>query len=89
NGFRQVLVNNVGKFLNEISREEPVPGEELKLTLDSELQRIAETELGNSPGAVVALNPKSGGILVLASAPGFDPNLFATRISSAKWKDLA
>jgi len=88
NGFRQVLVNNVGKFLNEIRRMEPVPGEELKLTLDFELQEIAETELGNSPGAVVALNPKSGDILALASAPDFDPNLFASRISSAKWKEL-
>jgi penicillin-binding protein 2 len=88
NGFRQVLVNNVGKFLDEIRRVEPVPGKELRLTLDYELQRVAEEGLGSSPGAVVALNPRSGEILVLASRPGFDPNLFASRISAAQWTDL-
>lgn len=88
NGFRQVLVNHVGKFLNELRRVEPVPGKELRLTIDSDLQRIAEAELGTSPGAVVALNPKSGAVLVLASTPGFDPNLFASRISAAKWSEL-
>jgi penicillin-binding protein 2 len=88
NGFRQVLVNHVGKFLNELRRVEPVSGKELRLTIDHDLQKIAETELGNSPGAVVALNPKSGEILVLASTPSFDPNLFASRISAAKWSEL-
>jgi penicillin-binding protein 2 len=88
NGFRQVLVNHVGKFLNELRREEPVPGQELRLTIDYELQAIAEAELGQSPGAVVALNPKSGEILVMASTPGFDPNLFASRISAAKWVEM-
>jgi penicillin-binding protein 2 len=88
NGFRQVLVNNVGKVLNEIRRLEPIPGKELKLTLDRELQAVAESELATSPGAVVALNPKSGEILALASSPSFDPNLFASRISTADWTRL-
>jgi len=87
-GFRQVLVNHVGKFLSELRRVEPVPGKELRLTIDYELQKVAEFELGNSPGAVVALNPKSGDILVMASTPAFDPNLFASRISAAKWAEL-
>lgn len=88
NGLRQVLVNNVGKFLSEIRRTEPTPGVELRLTLDRELQVIAERELADSPGAVVALNPKTGGLLTLASSPGFDPNLFASRISANDWNRL-
>lgn len=87
-GYRRVLVNSLGKTLEEIERILPQEGEALHLSLDLDLQQAAEQGLGDSPGAVVALDPRSGEILALASTPSFDPNLFATRMSSTEWKGL-
>jgi len=89
NGTARVLVNSVGRILRELSRREPVAGNQLVLTLDLELQILAEQALEDDPGAVVALNPKTGEILVLASRPGFDPNLFASRLTGAQWRALS
>jgi penicillin-binding protein 2 len=87
-GVRRVLVDSRGKIVHSIFRNEPTTGETLRLTIDLDLQELAEDELEESPGAVVALNPNSGEILALASRPGFDPNLFASRIKAAEWKKL-
>ena len=64
-------------------------GEKLRLTIDLDIQKAAEDALEGHTGAIVALDPGSGEILALASRPTFDPNEFATRISSSRWKELA
>ncbi|MEJ2078045.1 MAG: penicillin-binding transpeptidase domain-containing protein, partial [Acidobacteriota bacterium] len=87
-GFSRVLVNSAGKALQELARNDPRPGAELRLTLDLDLQRVAEEELGDQPGAVIALDPRNGDVLVLASRPAFDPNWFATRITEKQWEEL-
>ncbi len=87
-GFSRVLVNSSGKALQELVKKEPEPGAELRLTLDLDLQQVAETELGDQPGAVIAIDPRNGDVLVLASRPAFDPNWFATRITQKQWEEL-
>ncbi len=64
------------------------PGNDLTLTLDVKLQRAAEEALAGRPGAVVALDPRNGDVLVLASAPTYDLNNFIPRISTADWQAL-
>jgi penicillin-binding protein 2 len=88
NGYSRILVNSAGKALQELGRVEPQPGNELRLTLDLDLQRVAERELGEQPGAILAFDPRSGEVLVLASRPAFDPNWFATRITRGQWDQL-
>ncbi len=87
-GYSRGLVNNFGKVLGELSRVEPRAGETLHLTLDLDLQRIAEEELIDRPGAVLAIDPRTGHVLALASRPAFDPNQFATRITRRQWLEL-
>lgn len=79
-GFRQVEVNVQGRVLRVLDEEPPTPGRDLRLTIDLELQKVAEEALGEQAGAVVALEPHTGEVLALASMPSFDPNLFARGI---------
>jgi len=79
-GFRQVEVNVQGRVLRVLEEQSPRPGRDLYLTIDLELQRVAEEALGDQAGALVALDPASGEVLALASTPSFDPNLFARGI---------
>ncbi len=87
-GGRQVEVDVKGRIIRELKRVEPVPGNDLYLTLDLGLQKLAQRLLDNQHGAVVAMDPSNGDVLVMASAPGFDPNDFIGGISSKKWKAL-
>jgi penicillin-binding protein 2 len=87
-GRRRRLVNSVGRTVQELGSVEPVSGRDLRLTLDLDLQLVAESELGDDPGAIVAFDPHSGDILAMASRPAFDPNAFATRISLTEWNRL-
>lgn len=73
-GLERIETNALGRPLSVLERDAPVPGQDLQLTLDIELQKIAEAALGDHRGAVVALDPRDGAILALASRPGFDPN---------------
>lgn len=73
NGGRLVEVNNLGESVRELGRQEPIAGQDLHTTIDSSLQRIASDALGSKKGGVVAANPKTGEIYVLASSPSFDP----------------
>jgi cell division protein FtsI/penicillin-binding protein 2 len=66
----------------------PFPGKNLQLTIDLDLQAVAELTLENRRGAVVALDPRTGEVLAMVSRPAFDPNLFAGRIRSKDWKVL-
>ena len=88
NGSRRVLVNSKGKEVGELSDTPAVPGKALQLTIDLDLQIAAEEALGDKPGAIVAMDPKTGEILAMASRPTFDPNAFAVRISSKEWNGL-
>lgn len=82
------IADSVGRRMGEISRVDAVPGQNVRLTLDIELQRKAEELLQGKEGAVVALNAKTGEILALASYPTFDPNKFISRFSPEEWLNL-
>jgi penicillin-binding protein 2 len=73
-GGRLVEVDNTGEQVRELGMKLPVAGQEVKLALDMELQQVADEAMGKHVGAVVASNPKTGGVLVMVSKPGFDPN---------------
>ncbi|HHI77042.1 MAG TPA: penicillin-binding protein 2, partial [Gammaproteobacteria bacterium] len=87
-GVQQVEVNSVGRIVRILEETPPRPGQDLHLHLDIGLQRIALEALGDYNGAVVALDPRTGGILALASKPGYDPNLFVEGISRRAYKAL-
>lgn len=87
-GFRQVLVNAQGRTLQELERNDAVPGRNVYLTLDLELQAAAEDALGERRGAIVALDPRNGQVLALASMPGYDPNLFSMGIPQTLYQGL-
>lgn len=87
-GERQSVVDNRGKEREVLGIKEAKPGKNLQLSVDLDLQVVAELSLEGHRGAVVALNPQNGEILAMASQPTFDPNKFAVRIKSADWKEL-
>ena len=88
NGSRQVLVNSRGKEVKELEQKPAVPGKQLKLTLDIDLQIAAEQALEGRNGAIVAMDPRNGEILALVSRPTYDPNHFAVHISNDEWMKL-
>jgi penicillin-binding protein 2 len=87
-GQRRVIVNSVGKEVDHLTTQEAIPGKQIQLTIDYDLQMVAEQSLGARPGAVVALDPRTGEVLAMASHPSMDPNDFAVRVSSDDWKNL-
>ena len=87
-GYETVEKNNRGQVMRTLDRYDPVAGKNLTLFLESRLQIVAEQALGEFRGAVVAIDPLTGGILAKVSKPGFDPNLFVTGISSADYSVL-
>jgi len=87
-GERRVVVNSKGKEMERLSETAAIPGKQLKLTIDLDLQIAAEQALGDRNGAIVAMDPHTGEILAMASRPTFDPNDFAVRISRQEWNQL-
>jgi penicillin-binding protein 2 len=88
-GKRYVLEDAHGREHSELGEDPPAPGSVLVLTLDWRLQQIADSALATySAGAVVALDPRDGAVLALASSPRFDPNLFAGGIAADEWRRL-
>src|SRR5712672_1875527 len=87
-GMRRVVVNSVGKEVDHLPTQEAIPGKQIQLTIDYDLQQVAEQSLGARDGAVVALDPRSGEILAMVSHPAPNPNDFAVRISNEEWKQL-
>ncbi|MBI3077893.1 MAG: penicillin-binding protein 2 [Deltaproteobacteria bacterium] len=87
-GGRQVEVSATGREISVLRDVEPVPGHNLYLTLDLDLQKVAEEALGDNHGAVVALDPRTGEVLVMASRPAYDPNVFARGITREEWREL-
>jgi penicillin-binding protein 2 len=87
-GFEQVEVDAGGHAVRMLARIAPISGNNLTLTLDAELQSIAEQAFGDRKGALVAIEPSTGGILALVSMPNYDPNLFVDGIDTQSWKAL-
>jgi len=87
-GMRRVIVNSVGKEVGRLSQQEAIPGKQIQLTIDYDLQEVAEKGLGDKKGAVVAIDPRTGEVLAFASRPAPDPNDFAIRISKEEWQNL-
>jgi penicillin-binding protein 2 len=87
-GFDQMETDASGRAVRMLSRVPPVPGKDLRLHLDLELQAVAEQAFGDFLGGLVALDPNTGGVLALVSRPGFDPNLFVDGIDPETWKSL-
>ena len=87
-GYEIVEKNNRGQVMRRLDRTDPVAGADLTLFLQNELQTVANQALGENRGAVVAIEPSTGGILAMISKPGFDPNLFVTGISRAEYSQL-
>src|SRR5580698_5312343 len=95
NGFREVLVNAQGRsvdrqgaFVPKLHTKAPVAGDDLVLSIDLKIQRVAETALAGHRGAVVAIDPNNGDVLALVSLPGFDPTLFGRGITAAEYGTL-
>jgi penicillin-binding protein 2 len=88
NGSRQALVDSHGREVGRLGETEAIPGKQLKLTVDIDLQIAAEEALQGKNGAVVAMDPHTGEILAMASGPTFDPNDFAVRVSRDEWNKL-
>ena len=87
-GYQQVEVNARGRILRTLESTPPAPGQDLYLYLDIALQRAATEALGTNRGSVVAIDPRSGGVLALVSTPSFDPNLFVEGISQGDYDAL-
>ena len=87
-GMRRVIVNSVGKPVRTLDDTEPIPGKPIQLTIDYNLQAVAEEEMAGKVGALVALDPRTGEILAMVSHPTFDPNDFAVRIPTKEWRTL-
>jgi len=88
NGSRRALVDSRGKEMGRLDETPAVPGKQLKLTLDIDLQIAAEEVMEGKNGAVLAMNPRNGEILAMVSRPTFDPNDFAVRVSRDEWNKL-
>lgn len=87
-GYQNVETNAHGRVLRVLERFDPIPGGDITLHLDFKLQQAAFEALGHQRGAVVAIDPLTGGVLALVSTPGFDTNLFVNGISSADYSAL-
>ncbi len=87
-GSRDVIVDSHGREVGYLGVQHAIPGQDLKLTIDNDLQKAAELALGSRNGAIVAMDPRNGEILAMVSRPSFDPNEFAVRINRADWNLL-
>ncbi len=87
-GSEQVEIDAGGRAIRALARSEPISGNNLVVTLDLKLQKIAEEAFQEYKGALVAIDPKTGEVLALVSKPGFDPNLFVDGIDPQNWDAL-
>ncbi|HVN81304.1 MAG TPA: penicillin-binding protein 2 [Terriglobia bacterium] len=87
-GEKKVVVDSRGREVATLESVDPVPGNDLRLTIDLDIQRAAENAFGDSSGAAIALDPRTGEVLALVSRPAYDPNRFSSRISRSDWDEL-
>ncbi|QBE63096.1 penicillin-binding protein 2 [Pseudoduganella lutea] len=87
-GYEEVEVSAGGRAIRTLSRKPPTSGSNLILSIDIELQKIAEEAFGEWRGALVAIEPSTGDVLAYVSRPGYDPNLFVDGIDTQSWNEL-
>jgi penicillin-binding protein 2 len=87
-GYEEVERSAGGRAIRTLSRTPPVPGTNLILSIDIELQKVIEEAFGDFRGALVAIEPETGDVLAYVSRPGFDPNLFVDGIDAQSWNEL-
>ena len=85
-GKKVIEVDAIGHEVKQLERREPHPSHDVYLTIDLELQQVAEKALENRPGAIVAIDPNNGEILVMTSQPAFDPNQLSRGMTSKEWQ---
>ena len=89
-GMRRVVVNSVGKVMRTLDNVEAIPGKPIQLTIDEDLQAVAEADFDKAgkAGALIAMDARTGEVLAIVSRPTFDPNDFAVRIPPKEWAVL-
>ena len=87
-GHQEVEINNQGRIIRTLNFTPPTPGKDLKLSLDIELQMVAKRALIGQRGAIVALDPRDGGVIAMYSNPSYDGNLFVHGISTKNYRKL-
>jgi penicillin-binding protein 2 len=88
-GQQRMMVDNMGRERQIEEPQRAVPGKDLRLTIDLDLQAVAELAMTDKRGAVVALDPRTGEVLAMVSRPSYDPNKFTGRISRTDWNEIA
>lgn len=88
-GNSQLEVNAYGRVIRELARDDGVPGAQVVLTIDLDLQRFAMERLKGESAAAIVMDIHDGEVLALASTPGYDPNLFTLGLSANTWRELA
>ena len=87
-GSRDVIVDSHGKEVGQLGQQLAVPGKDLRLTIDLDVQRAAELAMEGHTGALVAMDPHTGEILAMVSRPTYDPNQFSVRLSKDYWSQI-
>jgi len=87
-GSRDVIVDSHGREVGYLRTQHATPGQDLKLTIDNDLQKAAELAMGDRNGGVVVMDPRNGEILAMVSRPSFDPNAFTVKIGRTDWNKL-
>jgi len=87
-GQKLIEADALGHEKRTVSVEKPRAGDDLYLTIDLRLQKLAEELLGDEAGAIVALDPKTGEVLALASRPAFDPNVLSRELTAKQWEEV-
>ena len=87
-GNKRIEVNSVGRVMRELERKDGVPGADIRLTLDVDVQNYVQARLGDESAAAVLMDVTNGDLLAIASSPGFDPNLFVRGISQKDYTAL-
>ena len=88
-GVENVEVDSGGRAVRTLSHKPPVSGNNIVLTIDARLQEMVYEAFGDERGALVAIEPATGGILAFVSKPGFDPNVFVDGIDPQNWSELS
>jgi len=87
-GASRVEVNAYGRIIRELGKDAGGPGQDVYLTIDRQVQALADQKLGDESAAMVVMDVNNGDIIALSSTPGFDPNLFNVGLSGQQWHDL-
>jgi penicillin-binding protein 2 len=87
-GMRRVVVNSMGKPVRALDDIEAIPGKPIQLTIDYDLQAVADKDFAGKEGALIAMDARTGEVLAMVSRPTFNPNDFAIRIPAKEWQQL-